>query len=363
MTGDGVNDALTLNRADIGIAVADATDAARGASDIVLTEPRLTVIISAERFDVKSIRNNDYEFTAALYLQVSIVSQALIFVTRSRSWSYVELPGLLLLTAFCIAQLIYVEWQAWDNMLQNKAFLKAHKTTVKAAHAYRALTLDGPKYNMRPSQFLEEEKWPPQDQRKEKWLPITGACTNSTSSAPFSVSECQWYRIEGARIMNSQSPFSDSTPISNYQSKASFLHVDCENEDDFLEDTVSAFHMARLNKVGLKCRRRDATLKLPSASLFEVKWWCMLCIGKMIKSFDDGSSNKGVYAVIEATLIQARNHKKYIFPHISKNDYVISNHKIEIISTLLKVRFYGGYHKLKQKKSIEWVQANEQMSL
>ncbi|CAA2972244.1 plasma membrane ATPase 4-like [Olea europaea subsp. europaea] len=47
MTGDGVNDALALKKADIRIAVADATDAARGASDIVLTEPGLSVIISA----------------------------------------------------------------------------------------------------------------------------------------------------------------------------------------------------------------------------------------------------------------------------------------------------------------------------
>lgn len=43
---------------------------------------------------------------AALYLQVSIVSQALIFVTRSRGWSFLERPGLLLVSAFVIAQLV-----------------------------------------------------------------------------------------------------------------------------------------------------------------------------------------------------------------------------------------------------------------
>ncbi|XP_057474029.1 plasma membrane ATPase 2-like [Actinidia eriantha] len=47
MTGDVVNDAPALKKADIGIAVADATFAAHSAFDIVLTETGLSVIISA----------------------------------------------------------------------------------------------------------------------------------------------------------------------------------------------------------------------------------------------------------------------------------------------------------------------------
>ena len=109
MTGDGVNDAPALKKADCGIAVSDATDAARAAASIVLTTPGLSVIIDAIKESRRIFqRMNSYAiYRIAETLRVLLFVSAVILIFNFFPVTAIQIVMLALLNDGAILSIAY----------------------------------------------------------------------------------------------------------------------------------------------------------------------------------------------------------------------------------------------------------------
>ena len=91
MTGDGVNDVLSLKQADCSIAMASGSAAARNVAHLVLLENDFATMTNVVAEGRRSI--NNLQRSASLFLVKTLLSMSLALIFLFMPWGYPFQPG------------------------------------------------------------------------------------------------------------------------------------------------------------------------------------------------------------------------------------------------------------------------------